>query len=135
MQYISKSEKGIGVRIKDLSLDCYDDYLKSNHWKKFREDFYRNSPTVKRMYHKYGILICQFCSKKGILNLHHSSYKRLGRERIKDVVLICINCHKLIHSLDRKYDLYERTKQVRRSMKNSSHKEKAIQKVNLMKIK
>ena len=66
----------------------YSEYLETEHWKRFRSKFLRK----KR--HK----ICFICgdTPKSI-HLHHKTYKRLGNERISDVVALCQLCHEEIH--------------------------------------
>ncbi len=67
----------------------YQEYLKSNHWKETKARF-RKKVKGRR---------CQFCGATGELHIHHRTYERLGRERLKDLVQLCEECHKAIHDL------------------------------------
>ena len=82
----------------------YKDYLKTNHWKTIRKEFWERSQ--KR---------CFLCHKKNDLHLHHKRYRRyekfgdpkgysiLFKERHQDFRLLCKDCHRKIH----KYQLEE----------------------------
>ena len=119
MRHSSSSEKGIPNKIRALSkklgISSYRDYLGTQHWKDLKERFYSESVRVKKMKQKYGRVVCEFCSSKDKpLHLHHRTYKRLGREHLSDLYLICEPCHTKIHSMNRKVPLFFRTKNQRR---------------------
>ncbi len=119
MKYVSMSEKGLGIRLRNLGFKNYREYLLSDHWILLRNRFFSESKVVKKMFDQYGFLVCHFCKNgKTILHLHHQTYKRLGREGLKDLFLICEKCHTEIHSMSRDKNLYERTKLVRRKFKS-----------------
>lgn len=67
-----------------MTKEGYREYLKSTHWKVRRKIYW---DTYKR--------IC-FCCKQTATEIHHCSYKRLGRERNGDLVPLCHSCHKII---------------------------------------
>ena len=72
------------IRLCKLS---YKEYLKSDHWKKIRERALRAS--------RYK---CQLCNKANtILDVHHRTYERRGREFRKDVIVLCRSCHVKFH--------------------------------------
>lgn len=56
-------------------------YLKSAHWKRYRQ----------RKYAKYPF--CQLCHCATDLNIHHLTYDRLGHERDADTIVLCRFCH------------------------------------------
>ena len=66
----------------------YSDYLETKHWKRFRSKFLREKKNR----------ICFICgdTPKSI-HLHHKTYKRLGNEKISDIVSLCQSCHQEIH--------------------------------------
>lgn len=38
---------------------------------------------------------CQHCGKSGVrLEIHHTSYARLGVEADEDLIALCVGCHK-----------------------------------------
>ena len=63
----------------------YNDYLKTDHWKKTR----------MRILKKKNFR-CSVCSKPA-KNVHHHSYKNLGYERDYELSALCARCHELIH--------------------------------------
>ena len=71
-----------------VGYESYDDYLKSRHWRSF-------SKLVRRRE-------CHCCCMREYgLTVHHVTYDRLGRERVDDVVTLCISCHSAVHDLVR----------------------------------
>ena len=66
-----------------------DNYLASKHWKNMRIPVYD---------HYKGV--CQRCGSNiplDVAHIHHRVYKRMGREKISDLVLYCNNCHACVH--------------------------------------
>lgn len=84
----------------------YSAYLQTNHWHNFRQ--------VALEYYDYT---CQQCGKSRPeskaknrsnttlndyllqLDIHHEDYHGLGQEQMKDVRVLCRECHKLTHSV------------------------------------
>ena len=66
----------------------YEDYLSTRHWRALRVK------VAKLRNH-----LCELCDKKIELgyHIHHKSYKRLGNERLGDLMFLCENCHKEVH--------------------------------------
>ena len=119
--FISTGVKGIGKRLEKLGYSSYREYLSSDHWQGFRNKFlswFRNRNN--------GELFCEYCSAHDtILNVHHRTYKRLGAERIGDMVLLCRNCHEKVHKLKfsqnkKKLNLWQATK-ITRIIVRKSH--------------
>lgn len=69
----------------------YREYLKSDHWLNFRRRILKNRN------------MCRRCGSRERLQLHHRRYKDdrgrsvLGRERSRDVEVLCRGCHNLVH--------------------------------------
>lgn len=63
----------------------YRKYLNSNHWRTFKD----------KTYSKYDK--CFYCGKRTILNIHHLTYKRRGREEDRDVIVLCKLHHFMYH--------------------------------------
>lgn len=64
----------------------YEAYLDSDEWGAFRARVIR-----------YRRNKCQKCGADGrneILHCHHLTYKRIFEERLKDVELLCVPCHR-----------------------------------------
>lgn len=75
-------------RLLRLGFACYADYLDSGHWQSFRGR-YRKSASQ---------LTCKVCDDPRI-ELHHTTYERLGHERMTDVVPLCRSHHEQVHKL------------------------------------
>ena len=61
----------------------YNQYMQSEAWDKKRK---------KRL--SLDDYICQDCRcKNKPLDVHHLNYKRLGRERMEDLLSVCRSCH------------------------------------------
>ena len=112
--YISTGVKGIGSRLQELGYSNYKKYLKSPHWREFKNRVY----TYLKDRNQF---CCEFCRKSDlILHIHHKTYKRMGNERIGDVFLLCENCHFGIHKLEKqnkKLNLWKATKIYRKLLK------------------
>lgn len=68
----------------------YQEYLKSKHWKLLRDRF-----KASKLY-KGGI--CKLCGYNNDVNIHHKSYKRIGHERLNDLLVLCQSCHNQLHN-------------------------------------
>jgi uncharacterized protein with PIN domain len=65
----------------------YKTYLKTEHWRELRAD------ASTKAGHR-----CQVCNKKGLIDVHHRTYERLGAEKLEDVIVLCRECHSIFHS-------------------------------------
>lgn len=65
----------------------YQLYLQSRHWRDIRARYYKSGRPKE----------CYVCGSKEQLHLHHRTYKRVGRERLKDLILLCKDCHGDLH--------------------------------------
>ena len=70
----------------------YEDYLKSENWENKKKEI-RNGADGKKLRR------CKVCKEWCFTEVHHKYYKRLGRERRKDLIEVCRKCHKEIHRL------------------------------------
>jgi len=67
----------------------YDEYLKTEHWQHFRKQALKDS--------HYS---CRLCDTKDVeLNVHHKTYRNLGRETFLDIVVLCVDCHSKFHNV------------------------------------
>lgn len=65
----------------------YKLYLKSDEWKKIRG--------IKLGHADYR---CQLCNKKENLQVHHRTYERIFMEDMRDLTVLCEDCHRRFHS-------------------------------------
>jgi len=66
----------------------YREYLQSEHWQAKRTHILLTRGSR-----------CQQCGALGPVHLHHVSYDRLGCERDEDILLLCTDCHRQMHSI------------------------------------
>ena len=84
---IKTSIKKFKKELANLGFQSYQDYLRSEHWQNVKRRYWRSK--FKKC--------CYVCGKKGFLQLHHKTYKRIGKENLWDLILLCSNCHKELH--------------------------------------
>lgn len=66
----------------------YNKYLRSKHWKQTRKS------ALDRAEYQ-----CQLCAcKDAVLEVHHNNYNNLGKEKNKDLVVLCRPCHRKFHT-------------------------------------
>lgn len=65
----------------------YDTYLASEHWQQVR----------RRALWTWDYR-CAVCNSAQFVDVHHRTYKRLGRERWNDVIVLCRTCHENYHN-------------------------------------
>ena len=78
----------------------YQEYLSTEHWKQLRVRFFGSKLFKGTRYH--GSLVrqgqsCFNCHQKDRLQVHHKTYRRLGREWLGDMIALCPECHKNLH--------------------------------------
>jgi hypothetical protein len=100
-------------QVEALGFANYTAYLASPHWAEVRVRFRAFTPAH-----------CIVCQKRDArLQIHHKTYKRLGRERLTDLVYVCHDCHRDIH-FQRGTDLWKKTKRAVRWHRNLKLKPK-----------
>jgi hypothetical protein len=97
----------------------YYSYIKSEAWQRKRRQFY--SSNMFKCFEGAGKWNCYCCEMTDVsLDLHHRTYKRLGKEKIHiDLVPVCRPCHEDIHFLvkEKDFGLWVATKAVRKKRK------------------
>lgn len=77
------------LRIPSPWMDDYQAYLQSDAWKcKRREVLKRDN------WH------CTRCNAKDSLQVHHLSYRYIGREPLRDLTTLCMRCHEKAHAIE-----------------------------------
>lgn len=64
----------------------YAEYLKTEHWQETRRQALKSA--------RYR---CHLCNSNGELHVHHRTYERRGEEYMKDLIVLCANCHAKFH--------------------------------------
>ena len=67
----------------------YSEYLNSDHWKILKAKYGRSKLPKN----------CGACGAKGCVDMHHKTYKRIGQERLNDLIPLCRDCHEMAHYL------------------------------------
>ena len=66
----------------------YDKYLQGKHWKNTRKS------ALERAEYQ-----CQLCAcTDAVLEVHHNNYDNIGKEKPKDLVVLCRPCHRKFHT-------------------------------------
>lgn len=85
-----KSKKRICCKDTGEIYFGYANYLKSQHWALTRSRIIQNHP------------YCEMCkSADKPLQVHHLSYKRLGKEKDSDLTPLCDECHVAVHQMEK----------------------------------
>lgn len=85
------------ARLWRIGFEDYDSYLRSTLWSEARSRYWRDPDTRKS---------CGLCGTNDPpLALHHRTYERVGRERLADLIPVCVTCHALIHALEVRGDI------------------------------
>ncbi|MFA7143026.1 MAG: hypothetical protein WC175_03490 [Candidatus Dojkabacteria bacterium] len=83
-------------------------YLKSNDWKQRREKLIKGR---KRF--------C-FCCKGYGSDIHHCNYANLKKEKRKDIVILCRECHERVHEIVEKGALLKKAHFILKARINKS---------------
>ena len=87
----SRAEHRRGTLI--MNSNQYQQYLKSGHWTDVKRRF-KSSKLYRGC--------CECCENRNVpLHVHHKTYKRLGSEKLNDLVTVCAPCHTEIHQMHR----------------------------------
>lgn len=76
------------TRLRELGYDTYDAYLRSAAWR-----------DVRRRYFASGLPQICMCGEAKV-HLHHTTYERVGRELLEDLIPLCRDCHTMAHDLE-----------------------------------
>lgn len=86
MKFYKNFERKI-LPVNDKRVYYREEYLKSEHWKKLRNDKLILNP------------VCERCGNKQRTEPHHLRYKNLFDVTIEDLMTLCRKCHYLEHHL------------------------------------
>lgn len=93
-------------RMQKSGFSSYKEYLRSKEWAAIRKRVRSHpSPLWKQ---------CRVCGSHENLNIHHNSYKSLGKgPKLDSLVILCRSCHKWVH----RYSIQHPSIGLRRSYK------------------
>ena len=75
------------IRLENLNGLTYNEYLKSEHWKKVKE----------KAKSRLNYQSCEFCNSKKV-ELHHTSYKWINTNReLSCIIALCRKHHQEVH--------------------------------------
>lgn len=78
-------------RLARFGVSTYREYLRTPHWKRVRTAYWASGLEVE----------CAVCGTGQEVELHHKSYRNLGRETPADLVPLCRTHHGALHRLRR----------------------------------
>lgn len=81
--------------LRKLGFRDYKHYLESPEWRSVR--------VRHRDIHGERCGLCD--TDEGTRHLHHMTYERVGQEELSDLVLLCANCHQLVHVLEERGEI------------------------------
>lgn len=87
-QHVKARQAERHARLQELGYSNYREYLKAPHWAKLKAR-YRASDLPQEC----------VCGDPDV-HLHHTTYERIGAERLTDLVPLCRSCHRLVHVLE-----------------------------------
>lgn len=79
--------------LQRLGFSSYNAYLASSAWRAVRSRFKEQRPWL-----------CYACGDEDGLQLHHTTYERVGEEKLDDLKPLCAKCHAMVHELERRGD-------------------------------
>lgn len=85
MRYEQQRQRQIQL-LHELKTMPYADYLQTEHWQEKRRS------ALKSAHFR-----CQLCNTQDELHVHHRTYERRGEENMKDLIVLCKNCHAKFH--------------------------------------
>ena len=71
-----------------MTPQSYAEYLLTAHWR-----------TMRRLALEAADWRCSLCDNADILEVHHRTYERLGHEQLRDLVVLCEDCHARHHQV------------------------------------
>lgn len=83
----------------------YETYLLGEHWRDFSYIIKRNHPYCAICKISWGEAEKKY---RQALNVHHKTYKNLGKEKPEDVIVLCRQCHLNAHGLGDLLSLFNR---------------------------
>lgn len=73
---------------KSLNIfNTYDEYINSWIWKEKTEELKKIDK------------VCKLCGSNKYLQVHHKNYDSFGNEKKRDLILLCHECHKMLHNI------------------------------------
>lgn len=93
----SASSPNLG-RLKAAGFNSYSAYLASDMWRETKRRFFKSKAPTKN---EAGQFCCARCRATQSLQVHHRTYKSLLKEHINHLIILCGDCHVLVHEKHR----------------------------------
>ena len=80
---------------KTETITSRKDFSESNYWNKTKYEYIRVMRTLDKK-----ATICECCGKEmnpTLIQLHHLTYKNIGKEKFNELIRLCFNCHGKAH--------------------------------------
>jgi hypothetical protein len=88
-------------RLQEIGFGSYQAYLASQHWADLKSRFYASKLCSRS---ERGRPCCVACRRDDVrLSVHHRTYRRLGREWLMDLMVVCDSCHDTCHAATREF--------------------------------
>ncbi len=81
-------------RLSKLGYASYKEYLNSQHWYRIKDKFYGSDRVTRD---SKGNVLCSSCNKAKPTEVHHLTYKSLGKEELIHLIALCRDCHQAQH--------------------------------------
>lgn len=87
----------------------YRDYLSSPEWAEKRRQVFERALRNSGSKNLHGICErCHYEPWRPVLQVHHLSYKNFGCEPLEDLILLCPNCHRKAHEIEKNSERKEK---------------------------
>ena len=92
----------------------YSDYLGSRHWKNKRIETFSIRGNK-----------CESCGSSENIQVHHTTYKNIGNENVSELMVLCKDCHVLVHKVIKQNNIVKYSHLIK---KKKSKKNKRVKK-------
>lgn len=91
--HVKRRRRDRRQRLLALGYEDYNAYLRSPHWEGLKAR-YRASDLPQKC----------ICGDEQV-QLHHTTYERIGAEPLTDLIPLCATCHAMVHALEARGDV------------------------------
>lgn len=81
-------DKALAPKLQAMGLGCFSEYHKTLHWQRINTAIKKDRPWT-----------CYACGADKDLHITHKTYSRLGKESLRDLVVLCKPCQEEVDTL------------------------------------